>query len=1379
MPTTVQFRRGTTQQHSSFTGSNAEITVDSDKNTLVVHDGSTAGGHPLEKELTSQRIVDVLGYTPQNSAAAISNVELNNLSDVSYSNPEVGQALIWNGTKFTLDTPFNSDAFIIELSKVTTDNLPESSSRKYLTLSNLKSELGNTTTTDLPEGTNLYYTNTRVQEYLTLNNYVTTNSLTTLENNLVNSAPSQLNTLGELAGAINNDPSFHTTISNALNTKANVSDLEDIATDASSDNITEGGTNLFFTNARARDAIFQGTGVTYSSDTGQISIGQDVSTTASVVFNTVTATNINSNVTGDVTGSLSGNASTATALDNARTFAITGDIIASGIAFDGTSNVLLEAIIQPNSVELGTQTTGPYASLISVSGNGLSITPSNPDDATSYVITSNATASNTGNTIVYRDASGNFAAETITANLVGNVTGNVTGNVQGDLTGDVTGNVTGQVSSISNHTTDGLIEGDNNLYYSETLFNSSLSNKTTDNLVEGNNNLYYTTDRFDARLATKSTTDISEGSNLYYTDDRVDAVIASKTTDDISEGSSNLYYTSGRFTSDLNTKTTDDLTEGTTNKYFATSLVDEHLSGGTGVTYSSGEISIGQDISNSAQPTFAGLTVDGNLTVNGATTVISSNQVNIGDNIIELNSDIPEDQSPTQDAGFTVNRGSEESVRLVWDESNDRFTVGTHSFVANEFIGNVTGQVSDLSNHSADDLVEGTTNKYFTDDNFDENFGQKTTADVIEDPDATPTTGTMFFTNSRAREAISVSGYGTYNSVTGNITISGPVTSVNSKMGDVALTADDIPNGSTNRYFSTSNFDSAFNGKRTSDLQEEGNLYFTQARARESISVEGAGSYNSITGTITIVGAVESVNTKIGPVVLTTADIPEDPTSPNNRLYYTQERVEASVDDALLTRSTDNLPAGVQPDRQYFSNELARDAFTFTGPRVTYDQVTGDVSIGAAITSINDDNGGDDGVVVLSTDDINEGELSLESGGNKFFTNARARAAINITGEGGTYNQSTGEINITGAVSSVNTAVGDVVLKTTDIPEDSDNPNTNIYFTEDRVYSVLNKVGEEYATQVFVTNRLGANLDLSQVTTDDLPESQTSYAEGGKKYFDNALARAAISLHPDTDGATYDSDTGVLLVTGAVSSVNGLTGDVSLTTADISESPGIKYYTDGYVQDYLDSIGISGGVAGQSVVSIGNGQFDLRDISLTRVSETAPTDVVEGELWFDSNDGILKIYYDNFWVAINDFVFNVTQDDILAAIGYEPNIVVQEPVVKAVQDGYLNLIGTNDFNWTQDQVFYINGLDGDITVNITNVPGSSSPIQIDVQFMISQKETAYIPEALQIDGIVKQIKWIGGSQPTGNNSNVDLFTFTMLYDGSDWIQVLGKLESYS
>lgn len=45
----VKLRRGTTSQHTGFTGAEGEVTVDTDLNTLKVHDGSTAGGVRLAK----------------------------------------------------------------------------------------------------------------------------------------------------------------------------------------------------------------------------------------------------------------------------------------------------------------------------------------------------------------------------------------------------------------------------------------------------------------------------------------------------------------------------------------------------------------------------------------------------------------------------------------------------------------------------------------------------------------------------------------------------------------------------------------------------------------------------------------------------------------------------------------------------------------------------------------------------------------------------------------------------------------------------------------------------------------------------------------------------------------------------------------------------------------------------------------------------------------------------------------------------------------------------------------------------------------------------------------------------------------------------------
>ena len=50
MATQVQFRRGTTGQHSAFTGAVGEVTVDTEKKTVCIHDATTAGGFPLLRE---------------------------------------------------------------------------------------------------------------------------------------------------------------------------------------------------------------------------------------------------------------------------------------------------------------------------------------------------------------------------------------------------------------------------------------------------------------------------------------------------------------------------------------------------------------------------------------------------------------------------------------------------------------------------------------------------------------------------------------------------------------------------------------------------------------------------------------------------------------------------------------------------------------------------------------------------------------------------------------------------------------------------------------------------------------------------------------------------------------------------------------------------------------------------------------------------------------------------------------------------------------------------------------------------------------------------------------------------------------------------------
>ena len=143
----------------------------------------------------------------------------------------------------------------------------------------------------------------------------------------------------------------------------------------------------------------------------------------------------------------------ATRLATARNIALTGDVTGT-VSFDGTAGVTITAAIAANSVELGTDTTGNYVSNIIVSGTGLSVSGVS-GEGTAFTITSGATSANSPSQIVARDASGDFTARYITANLTGNAsnatsaaslttarTFSLTGNVTATgITFDGTGNV--------------------------------------------------------------------------------------------------------------------------------------------------------------------------------------------------------------------------------------------------------------------------------------------------------------------------------------------------------------------------------------------------------------------------------------------------------------------------------------------------------------------------------------------------------------------------------------------------------------------------------------------------------------------------------------------------------------------------------------------------------------------------------------------------------------------------------------------------------------------------------------------------------------------------------------------------------------------------
>tara|TARA_R100001594_G_scaffold96791_1_gene131020 strand:+ start:1046 stop:2095 length:1050 start_codon:yes stop_codon:yes gene_type:complete len=88
----LQLRRGTTTQHNSFTGAEGEVTVDTTKDSLVVHDGSTQGGHPIAK---SSDIPNLNNYAALAGANFTGNILIDNAQEL-----RLGEA-DGSGTNFT------------------------------------------------------------------------------------------------------------------------------------------------------------------------------------------------------------------------------------------------------------------------------------------------------------------------------------------------------------------------------------------------------------------------------------------------------------------------------------------------------------------------------------------------------------------------------------------------------------------------------------------------------------------------------------------------------------------------------------------------------------------------------------------------------------------------------------------------------------------------------------------------------------------------------------------------------------------------------------------------------------------------------------------------------------------------------------------------------------------------------------------------------------------------------------------------------------------------------------------------------------------------------------------------------------------------------
>ena len=247
----LKLRRGTTSNHGSFTGAEGEVTVDTDKDTLVVHDGAQAGGRALLREDMSNLPAGTIDNADVNASAAIAGTKISpdfgsqnitttgtisSSGDITITN--TNPKLILNDSNNTSDFEVQNDNgnFNIEDTTNTANRFRIDATGGVNIPGNTDfgagiDVTGNITVTGNVDGKDisaLGITGT------TLDNGVTATTQSASDNstkvattaytdtaiaNLVDSSPSALNTLNELAAALGDDANFSTTVTNSIATK--------------------------------------------------------------------------------------------------------------------------------------------------------------------------------------------------------------------------------------------------------------------------------------------------------------------------------------------------------------------------------------------------------------------------------------------------------------------------------------------------------------------------------------------------------------------------------------------------------------------------------------------------------------------------------------------------------------------------------------------------------------------------------------------------------------------------------------------------------------------------------------------------------------------------------------------------------------------------------------------------------------------------------------------------------------------------------------------------------------------------------------------------------------------------------------------------------
>jgi hypothetical protein len=461
-----------------------------------------------------------------------------------------------------------------------------------------------------------------------------------------------------------------------------------VATKDNTDEITEGSSNLYFTNERVDDRVgallTAGTGISLSYDdaAGSLTItGQQGDITSVVAGDGLTGGATSGAATINVVG---GDGITANANDIALSSTVAGNGLSysSGVLAVGVDDSSIELDSDAVQVKAGGITNAMLAGSIAASklagsiGNSLLSNSAITIDGTSVSLGGSISTNNT-----------QLTTEEVQDIVGGMVTGNTeTGIAVTYEDGDGTLDFVIGSGVITNAMLAGSIANDK---LAGSIANAKLANSSI--TIDGQSvALGGSVSTNNTQLTQENVEDFvggmldgtETGISVSYddTDGNLDFVVADSDFALTGDVTGTATQTAKGNVSIATTIAANSVALGTdtTGNYIAA------VSAGTGVSVSgSGEgatatVSIGQAVGTSDSPTFDDLTVSGNLTVNGSTVTNSATNTTIEDQLIELGTG--NSGSASGDAGIVIERGSDANVFMGWDESADAITFGTGTF---------------------------------------------------------------------------------------------------------------------------------------------------------------------------------------------------------------------------------------------------------------------------------------------------------------------------------------------------------------------------------------------------------------------------------------------------------------------------------------------------------------------------------------------------------------------------------------------------------------------------------------------------------------------------------------------------------------------------